>query len=148
MDGLGCIRNPVQEPTRLNPEELAEGVERFGVEPDTYASHGYDGMNMLIWGLQNGEDQGHREYTNADPGQPRKTQQDAKQYQYRTKHRAKIHSWHDGAAHAVAIVGRASRDPFRGRAPPPLLLFLPAAVAVTKRFVQSESAEGSPSPGG
>jgi ABC-type branched-subunit amino acid transport system substrate-binding protein len=26
--------------------------ERFGIEPDTYAAHGYDGMNMLIWAVQ------------------------------------------------------------------------------------------------
>jgi ABC-type branched-subunit amino acid transport system substrate-binding protein len=26
--------------------------ERFGVEPDTYASHAYDGMNMMIWAVQ------------------------------------------------------------------------------------------------
>jgi len=26
--------------------------KRFGVEPDTYAAHGYDGMNMLIWAMQ------------------------------------------------------------------------------------------------
>ena len=26
--------------------------ERFGVEPDTYASHAYDGMNMVIWAVQ------------------------------------------------------------------------------------------------
>jgi len=25
---------------------------RFGVEADTYAAHGYDGMNMLIWATQ------------------------------------------------------------------------------------------------
>lgn len=25
---------------------------RFGVEPDTYAAHAYDGMNMLIWATQ------------------------------------------------------------------------------------------------
>ena len=25
---------------------------RFGVEPDTYAAHAYDGMNMLIWAIQ------------------------------------------------------------------------------------------------
>jgi ABC-type branched-subunit amino acid transport system substrate-binding protein len=25
---------------------------RFGVDPDTYASHAYDGMNMLIWAIQ------------------------------------------------------------------------------------------------
>jgi ABC-type branched-subunit amino acid transport system substrate-binding protein len=26
--------------------------KRFGVEPDTYAAHAYDGMNMLIWAVQ------------------------------------------------------------------------------------------------
>jgi branched-chain amino acid transport system substrate-binding protein len=26
--------------------------ERFGVEPDTYAAHAYDGMNMLVWAVQ------------------------------------------------------------------------------------------------
>ena len=26
--------------------------KRFGVEPDTYAAHAYDGMNMLIWSVQ------------------------------------------------------------------------------------------------
>ena len=26
--------------------------ERFGVEPDTYAAHGCDGMNMLVWAIQ------------------------------------------------------------------------------------------------
>jgi ABC-type branched-subunit amino acid transport system substrate-binding protein len=26
--------------------------KRFGVEPDTFASHAYDGMNMLIWTVQ------------------------------------------------------------------------------------------------
>jgi branched-chain amino acid transport system substrate-binding protein len=25
---------------------------RFGQEPETYASHAYDGMNMLIWAIQ------------------------------------------------------------------------------------------------
>jgi ABC-type branched-subunit amino acid transport system substrate-binding protein len=25
---------------------------RFGVEPDTYAAHAFDGMNMLIWAVQ------------------------------------------------------------------------------------------------
>jgi branched-chain amino acid transport system substrate-binding protein len=27
-------------------------TKRFGVEPDTYAAHGYDGMNLLIWAVQ------------------------------------------------------------------------------------------------
>ena len=26
--------------------------DRFGVQPDTYAAHAYDGMNMLIWSIQ------------------------------------------------------------------------------------------------
>jgi len=26
--------------------------ERFGEQPETYAAHGYDGMNMLIWAVQ------------------------------------------------------------------------------------------------
>jgi ABC-type branched-subunit amino acid transport system substrate-binding protein len=26
--------------------------KRFGEEPDTYAAHAYDGMNMLIWAVQ------------------------------------------------------------------------------------------------
>jgi ABC-type branched-subunit amino acid transport system substrate-binding protein len=26
--------------------------KRFGVEPDTYAAHAYDGMNMLVWAVQ------------------------------------------------------------------------------------------------
>ena len=25
---------------------------RYGLEPDTYSAHAYDGMNMLIWGIQ------------------------------------------------------------------------------------------------
>ena len=27
--------------------------ERYGVQPDTYAAHAYDGMNLLIWAIQN-----------------------------------------------------------------------------------------------
>ena len=27
-------------------------MELYGVEPDTYAAHAYDGMNMLIWAIQ------------------------------------------------------------------------------------------------
>jgi branched-chain amino acid transport system substrate-binding protein len=26
--------------------------KRFGIEADTYAAHGYDGMQMLIWAVQ------------------------------------------------------------------------------------------------
>ena len=28
-------------------------MELYGVEPDTYAAHAYDGMNMLLWAVQN-----------------------------------------------------------------------------------------------
>jgi ABC-type branched-subunit amino acid transport system substrate-binding protein len=43
-----------------NPEREDPGLERFrkafrsrfGLEPDTYAAHGYDGMSMLIWAIQ------------------------------------------------------------------------------------------------
>lgn len=27
--------------------------QRYGVEADTYAAHAYDGMNMILWGIQN-----------------------------------------------------------------------------------------------
>ncbi|HVN03525.1 MAG TPA: ABC transporter substrate-binding protein [Bryobacteraceae bacterium] len=42
-------------PDRQDPKYLAfkERFEkRFGAEPETYAAHGYDGMNMLIWATQ------------------------------------------------------------------------------------------------
>lgn len=43
------------DPRREDPK-LAAFVEifkkRFGVEPDTYAAHAYDGMNILIWATQ------------------------------------------------------------------------------------------------
>jgi ABC-type branched-subunit amino acid transport system substrate-binding protein len=43
-----------------NPDRKDENLDRFrevfskrfGVEPDTYAAHGYDGMNLLIWAVQ------------------------------------------------------------------------------------------------
>jgi branched-chain amino acid transport system substrate-binding protein len=43
------------DPSRKDP--LLEGFrerfrKRFGTEPDTYAAHGFDGMNMLIWAVQ------------------------------------------------------------------------------------------------
>jgi branched-chain amino acid transport system substrate-binding protein len=42
-------------PDRKDPK-LASFRQRFqkrwGVEPDTYAAHAYDGMNMLIWAIQ------------------------------------------------------------------------------------------------
>jgi ABC-type branched-subunit amino acid transport system substrate-binding protein len=71
---LGCDRTVSDEFVRLAGEN-AEGVvagfpwnperkdpkldafraafrKRFGEEAETYAAHGYDGMNMLIWGIQ------------------------------------------------------------------------------------------------
>ena len=27
-------------------------LQLYGVEPDTYAAHAYDGMNMLVWAIQ------------------------------------------------------------------------------------------------
>lgn len=42
-------------PTRQDPKLAAfrrAFRERFGEEPETYAAHGYDGMNMLIWAIQ------------------------------------------------------------------------------------------------
>jgi ABC-type branched-subunit amino acid transport system substrate-binding protein len=29
-----------------------EFEQRYGVEPDTYAAHAYDGMNLLVWAIQ------------------------------------------------------------------------------------------------
>lgn len=52
----GVVAGYPWNPDRKDPKFLAfreRFKARFGVEPDTYASHGYDGMNMLIWGLQN-----------------------------------------------------------------------------------------------
>ena len=43
-------------PDRKDPDLdafRAAFVERFDEEPDTYAAHAYDGMNMLIWAIQN-----------------------------------------------------------------------------------------------
>ena len=43
--------NPDREDPKL--EAFREAFQaRWGVEPDTYAAHAYDGMNMLIWGIQ------------------------------------------------------------------------------------------------
>jgi len=42
-------------PTRKDPKYMAfheAFQERFGEEPETYAAHAYDGMNMLIWATQ------------------------------------------------------------------------------------------------
>jgi ABC-type branched-subunit amino acid transport system substrate-binding protein len=43
------------DPTSENPrlEQFRKDFrERFGEEPETYAAHAYDGMNMLIWAVQ------------------------------------------------------------------------------------------------
>ena len=43
------------EPRSQGPEARAFRTafrERFNAEPETYAAHAYDGMNMLIWAIQ------------------------------------------------------------------------------------------------
>ncbi|UCG31705.1 MAG: ABC transporter substrate-binding protein [Phycisphaerales bacterium] len=43
------------DPTRHDPklqEFRAAFRSRYGIEPDTYAAHAYDGMNMIIWAIQ------------------------------------------------------------------------------------------------
>jgi ABC-type branched-subunit amino acid transport system substrate-binding protein len=43
------------DPTRKDPvlDEFREAFRAsYGIEPDTYAAHAYDGMNMLIWAVQ------------------------------------------------------------------------------------------------
>jgi branched-chain amino acid transport system substrate-binding protein len=43
--------NPNRKDAKLDAFRAAFR-ERFGEEPETYAAHGYDGMNMLIWAVQ------------------------------------------------------------------------------------------------
>jgi branched-chain amino acid transport system substrate-binding protein len=43
--------NPNRTDPKLDAFRLAFR-KRFGEEPDTYAAHAYDGMNMLIWAVQ------------------------------------------------------------------------------------------------
>lgn len=53
----GVVAGYPWNPDRQDPKFLAfreRFKRRFGIEPDTYAAHGYDGMNMLVWGLQAG----------------------------------------------------------------------------------------------
>jgi ABC-type branched-subunit amino acid transport system substrate-binding protein len=52
-EGVVCAYpwNPERRDEKLVQFRQAFG-ERFGVEPDTYAAHGYDGMKMLIWAVQ------------------------------------------------------------------------------------------------
>jgi ABC-type branched-subunit amino acid transport system substrate-binding protein len=45
------------DPSRNDPKLIAfreRFRKKFGEEPETYAAHGYDGMNMLIWATQVG----------------------------------------------------------------------------------------------
>ena len=52
-DGVICPYpwNPERKDPKLDYFKKAFR-SRFGVEPDTYAVHAYDGMNMLIWAVQ------------------------------------------------------------------------------------------------
>jgi ABC-type branched-subunit amino acid transport system substrate-binding protein len=43
--------NPAREDEKLEAFRAAYR-KRFGMEPDTYAVHAYDGMSMLIWAVQ------------------------------------------------------------------------------------------------
>ncbi len=43
--------NPDRKDPKLD-EFRADFRTRFGSEPETYAAHGYDGMNLLIWAIQ------------------------------------------------------------------------------------------------
>jgi ABC-type branched-subunit amino acid transport system substrate-binding protein len=45
--------NPARKDAKLEAFR-ARFHKRFGEEPETYAAHGYDGMNMLIWATQVG----------------------------------------------------------------------------------------------
>jgi branched-chain amino acid transport system substrate-binding protein len=44
--------NPERQDLRYQAFQAAFR-KRFGEEPETYAAHGYDGMNLLIWAIQN-----------------------------------------------------------------------------------------------
>jgi ABC-type branched-subunit amino acid transport system substrate-binding protein len=51
----GVICSYPWDPTRQDPKLEAFRAafrQRYGTEPDTYAAHAYDGMNMLIWAIQ------------------------------------------------------------------------------------------------
>ena len=52
----GVVCSYPWDPTRQDPKLEAFRAafrQRFGAEPETYATHSYDGMNMLIWAIQN-----------------------------------------------------------------------------------------------
>jgi ABC-type branched-subunit amino acid transport system substrate-binding protein len=51
----GVVAGFPWNPEHRDPKYLAfreRFRQRFGQEPETYAAHGYDGMNMLIWATQ------------------------------------------------------------------------------------------------
>jgi ABC-type branched-subunit amino acid transport system substrate-binding protein len=52
-EGILCTYpwNPERQDPKLEAFKQAFR-ERWGVPPDTYAAHAYDGMNMLIWAIQ------------------------------------------------------------------------------------------------
>jgi len=52
-EGIVCTYpwNPDRQDPKLDAFKAAF-KQRWGAEPDTYAAHAYDGMNMLIWAIQ------------------------------------------------------------------------------------------------
>jgi len=52
-NGVTCTYpwNPERADPKLDAFKVAF-KQRWGVEPDTYAAHAYDGMNMLLWAIQ------------------------------------------------------------------------------------------------
>lgn len=52
-EGVICTYpwNPTRQDPKLDAFKKAFR-QRWGAEPDTYAAHAYDGMNMLIWAIQ------------------------------------------------------------------------------------------------
>jgi ABC-type branched-subunit amino acid transport system substrate-binding protein len=55
-NAVGVLAPYPWNPDRTDPKLVgfkSAFRERFGTEPDTYAAHAYDGMNMLIWAIQN-----------------------------------------------------------------------------------------------
>jgi ABC-type branched-subunit amino acid transport system substrate-binding protein len=52
----GVIAGFPWNPEKKDPKYLAFHAafrKRYGEDPETYAAHGYDGMKMLIWAIQN-----------------------------------------------------------------------------------------------
>ena len=52
-EGVVCAYpwDPTRQDEQLEAFRTAYRA-RYGLEPDTYSAHAYDGMNMLIWGIQ------------------------------------------------------------------------------------------------